>query len=194
MPPDFRIGLLALGAVLVLGAILGGRILAGAVSALNRNVARAAVGVIGAALIAWVLPSYLGSNTPPAHQPAVASALPVISSPPVDLVRAVGSELSGCAVATAPSVPDGASASLAQMAESRRAFEAYDAATNAYVKCVDATVDRVAKQQRGAASESDLKRLKTFGAAAHNVTIGQEQALADQFNTQIRTYKAKHSK
>ena len=71
---------------------------------------------------------------------------------------------------------------------------AYDAATNAYVKCVDAAVEHIAQQSSGTAAPSDLQALKVFGVRAHNTAIDQEQAVVDQFNGQVRTYKAKHPK
>jgi hypothetical protein len=78
------------------------------------------------------------------------------------------------------------------MSSARQAFEAYDAATNAYTKCVDATVARVAAQQGRGAPPEELERLQAFGTTAHNTAINQEQGVAEQLNTQIRAYKAKH--
>jgi len=104
------------------------------------------------------------------------------------------SALQACVRTTAPSVPDGATASLKQMEAASIAFRAYDAATNSFIKCVDSTVDHVAKQFAGVAAESDLQSLKTFGVSIHNTAVDQEQAVVDKFNSQIRTYKAKHAK
>ena len=72
------------------------------------------------------------------------------------------------------------------------AFRAYDAATNSYTKCVDATVGRVAQQFAGVAQAPDLAALNVFGTRAHNVAIDEEQTAVDQFNGQLRIYKAKH--
>ena len=80
------------------------------------------------------------------------------------------------------------------MSAARATFQAYDAATNAYVACVDSTVDRVARQFAGTATEADIQALKTFRVRAHNEAIDQEQAIADQLNAQVRAYKARHSK
>ena len=190
MPSDFRIGVLLVGAIFLLAAVLSGRISGNAIRTAVGKFARAAVGVAGAVLIVWVLASYLGSRTP-ATAPAVAPAPPVTSSP-VNLVGTASNALQACPTSTAPSVPDGATASAEQMAAARTAFQAYDAATNSYAKCVDSAVDRIAKQSEGVASESDRQSLKTFGVRAHNTAIEQEQAIADKFNEQVRIYKAKH--
>jgi len=190
MSADYRVALLAAGVVLLLAALLAGRLLPGALPARLRLVLRAGLGVGGLALLAWVLPSYLAKTAPPAPAVAVAAE----PAAPVDLMHSASAELSACAVPAPPAVPDAAHATLAQMTEARAAFQAYDAATNAYAKCVDAAVERVVAQQGGGASAADLERLRTFATSAHNVAIAQEQAVADQFNTQVRAYKAKHPK
>ena len=192
MSADYRVALLAAGVVLLLAALLAGRLLPGALPARLRLVLRAGLGVGGLALLAWVLPSYLAKTAPPAPTPAVAVAAEPAAT--VDLMHSASAELSACAVPAPPAVPDAAHATLAQMTEARAAFQAYDAATNAYAKCVDAAVERVVAQQGGGASAADLERLRTFATSAHNVAIAQEQAVADQFNTQVRAYKAKHPK
>src|SRR4029077_3663558 len=73
----------------------------------------------------------------------------------------------------------------------REAFQAYDAATNTYLKCDDAAMES-ARKSAGSAPEGDLETLKTFGTSAHNTAIDQEQAVADQLNTLVRAYNAKH--
>jgi hypothetical protein len=146
--------------------------------------------VLGIAVIAWALRGYLGAlrDSAAASSSAVSTTRPL----PADLVRMAGSELGACALPTPPALPDGASASREQMSSARQAFEAYDAATNAYTKCVDATVARVAAQQGRGAPPEELERLQAFGTTAHNTAINQEQGVAEQLNTQIRAYKAKH--
>jgi hypothetical protein len=191
MPTDFRIGVLAAGAVLLVAAILSGRIFETATRTAVARLARLAIGVIGITLTVWVLASYLGVHAHPVSVPAAASPPPVPASP-VDLIDRASSALQDCVLANAPPVPDGSTASLTQMAAARSAFQAYDAATNSYVRCVDSTVEHIAKQFEGVASEADLQSLKTFGVSMHNTAVDQEQALADKFNSQIRTYKAKH--
>ncbi len=78
------------------------------------------------------------------------------------------------------------------MAAARTAFQAYDTATNSYAHCVDTTVERIARQYAAVASQDELRSLREFGLGAHDTAIDQEQAVADQFNAQVRLYKAKH--
>jgi hypothetical protein len=190
MPAAFWIGL-SVGLLLLLAALFAGRIFGGATATATGKVTRAAIAVAAVALMAAVAILNLGSPAPRAVTSAVAPASHVEASS-VNLIGAASDELAACKVSTAPAVPDGATASRAQMTAARAAFEAYDAATNAYVKCVDAAVERTAARFRAEASAQDLKSLDTFGSSAHNTAIDQEQAVADQFNREVRAYKAKH--
>lgn len=189
MPTGFGIGVLVVGALLVLAAIFGGGLFGGATSTAVGKGARAAVALAGVAVMAAA-----AVLTSPAPRPVVAAVVPAPRSeaPTVDLIGAANDELAGCPLSTAPAIPDGATASLAQMQAARAAFQGYDAATNAYTKCVDSAVDRVAKRYKGAVTDADLQSLDTFGRSAHNTAVDQEQAVADQFNREVRTFKAKH--
>jgi len=188
MTLDYRVALLAAGVLLLLAALVGGRVLGTQVSAAVRTGLRLGVAVLGVVLLAWTLRSYRGAPTAPL------AAAPAHPAMPVDLVRLASADVAACSLPSAPSLPDGDSASLQQMAAARQAFEAYDAATAAYTQCVDAAIERVAKQQGSSASAADVHSLRTFGTTAHNTAIEQEQAVADHLNGQIRAYKAKHPK
>lgn len=189
-PTGLRIGALAVGAALLLFALLAPRLLGASLRNRGGSWARAALAVVGAALLAWGSLSLLRSR--PAAQAAIAApSTPTLT--PVDLVDVASVALQSCPRATPPAVPDGASASGETMAAARSAFQAYDSATNSYLKCVDTTIDGIARQYANIALQDDLHALREFGLSAHNTAIDQERAIADQFNAQIRTYKAKHS-
>jgi hypothetical protein len=192
MPFELRIGALVLAALLLLVAVLGARIFASALRTRAGTYVRATAAVAGAALIIWTLAAYTGSARQP--EPQLATTAPAPLPPTIDLVGTASAALADCPVATAPSVPDGATASLKEMTAARAAFQAYDGATNTYLHCVDSAIDQVAKQFAHVATPDDLHSLQTFGERAHDTAIDQEQAIADQFNSQIRTYKAKHPK
>ena len=169
------------------------------------RILRTAAGVAGAALIVLALASYSQSRARPAGAAASAAdaaaagaaggnvASPATPrTPTVDLMEAASSAIEECVVATPPVVPDAAGASLKQMMAAHSAFKAYDAATLKYVNCVDAVVDRLSRQSAGTATALDLRNLRAFGTSAHNAAIDQEQGLVDQFNQQVRIFKAKH--
>jgi len=108
-----------------------------------------------------------------------------------DLVAIAAKALEACPQPTAPALPDSSRASLDQMQAARVAFAAYDKATTAYTQCVDSAVAQTGKQHAAVASAADLKALDAFGARVHNAAIDQEQAIVDQFNAEVRTYKEK---
>jgi len=197
MPLDFRIAALAAGALLVLGALLADRIPAKTLRGTAGTVLRTAAGVAGAALLLWVGSSFMSRPTHSAPLPAAAAAAapaPPLAPTPEDLIGAASAAIEECPLATAPALPDGATASLQQMVAARTAFQAYDGATNSYVHCIDATVARISKQFTGSSSAADLESLQTFATRAHDTAVDQEQAVADQLNSQIRAFKAKHPK
>lgn len=194
-----QVVLLVLGALLLIATLppVIARLVGGRVPALAARVLRVGLGIAGATLIVWILASYTGSATRPggsaarAQNPPSAPAAAQAPAAPVDLIATASAALRDCAIAPAPAVPDGTKASLSQMTAAQSAFKTYDAATLKYVNCVDATVDRISAQFAGVASAAELGRLKTFGISAHNSAIDREQALADQFNAQVRAYKAR---
>lgn len=185
---EFAIGALALGALLVLIGLVAPR-LRGAARSGRTAAWSLAAGVAGAALLGWGLISALGSRSPSRAAPPSAST-PAAS--PADLVEVASAALRACPRAQAPAVPDGATASREAMSAATAAFNSFDSATNSYVHCVDVTIARIASQYAGVASQDDLHALKEFGTVAHNTAIDQENAVAEQLNAQIRTYKAQH--
>jgi hypothetical protein len=192
MMPARTLSALLVGALLLIVAALAGRIFGSAMRSPAANITRAIIAALGGVLLIFALLAYLGPRTPQTQAASVA-ALPTAKAS-VDLVQTASFALQNCPIAVAPAVPDGASATLEQMKAAQSGFQAYDAATNAYVKCVDAAVEHIAQQSSGTAAPSDLQALKVFGVRAHNTAIDQEQAVVDQFNGQVRTYKAKHPK
>ena len=192
MPPpaELRIGALVVGAGLLLFALFAPLLRGASLRSLSGTWVRAAMAVAGAALLCSGLISLVGSR-PPAQTAIAAPPARDLSS--VDLVDVASVALQSCPRATPPAVPDGASASGEAMAAARSAFQAYDSATDSYLQCVDKTIDGIARQYADVALQDDLHALKEFGLSAHNTAIDQERAIADQFNAQIRTYKAKHS-
>ena len=143
----------------------------------------------GVALIALALAFSLHSRSSPK---SVSTGAYTPTSAPVDLVDAASIALQDCARAVPPSIPDGTRATRAEMTAARSAFQAYDTATNTYTHCVDTAIEHIANQYATVASPSELKSLKAFGRGAHDTAIDQEQSVADQFNTQIHTYRARH--
>jgi hypothetical protein len=184
-----EIVLMVLGAALILAAIGSGWLPGTAAATTAGRVCRAFAGVAGAALIAWALLSHVAPGGLFRGTPAGADTPRGPSA--ADLVRSASTELQSCPEATAPALPDGATASLQDMEAAVAAYRAYDAATNSYTKCVDAAIEHVGKQFASVAAAQDLEALTLFGTRAHNVAIDREQAAVDQFNGQLKIYKAR---
>ena len=146
----------------------------------------------GIALIAWAALPYLGRHGSLRTESPIAAPTDAKSAQQIDAVALATPQLAACPLATAPQVPDGSIASREQMSAARAAFQNYDAATNAYTKCIDLAVQRLAGELKGSASPEELQRLEQFGTSAHNTAIDQEQAAADRLNGQIRAFKARH--
>jgi hypothetical protein len=190
---DLHTAALIVGALALLVALLGGALL-------RTGAVRGIVAIAGVAVLAWGALPYLAHPQPPvptselgptAAQPTAAQ--PAASPPPLPGApgRAAAAAIEDCNAPNPPAVPDAAKASRAEMVAAHTAFQAYDAATKTYTGCVDAAVDRIS-QQFAQAGADELNTVKVLGLGAHNQAIDQEQALADQFNAQVRAFKAKH--
>jgi hypothetical protein len=189
---DLHTAAVIVGALAVLVALLGGALLrAGAL--------RGVVGIAGVALLAWGALPYFARPSPPAPTPTPTSDLGHMSAQPATTPptlpgapgRAAAAAIEECNAPNPPAVPDAAKASHAEMIAAHTAFQAYDTATKNYTGCVDAAVDKIT-QQFAQAGADELNTVKVLGLGAHNQAIDQEQALADQFNAQVRAFKAKH--
>jgi len=128
--------------------------------------------------------------------PDSAASAPGETSRPAqpDMVLIATPAILACTVPVEPTdVPDGANATIEQMRAMRTLVITYDAATTAYINCVDSAMNDVMQQYRGVASASNLQTLKTFGVKTHNAAVDKDQALANRMNQQIRLFKAKRA-
>src|SRR5262245_22759370 len=89
-----------------------------------------------------------------------------------------------CAVPTPSAIPDGLTATEQEMLVAMKAFKQYDAATTAFLKCLDdETAEAIAK------GAGDRRSLKEKHLEAHNATVDQLEAAASKFNKQVRIFK-----
>jgi hypothetical protein len=160
--------------------------------ALSRKTITVAVllGVLIVAAVAWVLVSPRATYRRSVSAAAAPSDAPL--PPSIDLVGKASIAMQPCNLPSPPAAPDGNSATLNQMLAARNEFQAYDAANNVYLSCIDAAIKRVGEDSAKVATKSDQDSLQLFGVRAHNTAIDQEQGYVDQFNVQLRAYKTKH--
>lgn len=188
MALDLHTAALVVGALAVLAALLAGALL-------RSGAVRAVVAVAGLALLAWgALPFF--PHAPPVTPLGSLTAAPAPAAPrttvePGTPGRLAAAAIEDCHLPDPPQVPDAAKASRSEMVAAHSAFQAYDSATKTYTGCVDAAVDKITVQFAQAGAD-ELNTVKVLGLGAHNTAIDQEQALADQFNVQVRAFKAKH--
>lgn len=100
------------------------------------------------------------------------------------LFAATNLAMAECTPPAAPgSLPDGATADLEAMLEAQKAVKAFDAATNEYLDCLTSEGEAAAEEE---SPEEQLKRVEL-----HNAAVDKTEALAAQFNEEIREYKAR---
>lgn len=88
-------------------------------------------------------------------------------------------------------IPDGAAATKEEMLAAQHAIKEADAAIAVYADCLHAEQD--AKVAAGGDKLSDADKLKISAEYVNrqNVEVERLQKLADQFNVELRAYKAK---
>ena len=107
------------------------------------------------------------------------------------LALALGSTSALAADCTAPEAPaalDGASATMEQMLAGQKAVKAFQSENIDYMKCLEpemATAEAAMQVGEDGAGEAYKASQETYNAA-----VSAEEAVADQFNTAIRAYKA----
>ena len=93
-----------------------------------------------------------------------------------------------CTGPDAPTLPDGATASMDDMLAGQKAVKAFQADAIAYRGCLEGHMDKL----KEAASEGDDSAGGKYEAMTeqYNASVSAEDTLAADFNTAIRSYKA----
>lgn len=91
-----------------------------------------------------------------------------------------------CAFPKAPaSVPDGKTATEAEMVAAMTAFKAYNEEVNAFGACLDG------ETKEKSAGTAQLMQLKTMQSKKLNAAVAELQGKAKLFNEQVRAFKAR---
>jgi len=91
-----------------------------------------------------------------------------------------------CTYPKAPTaMPDGKTASEAEMLDAMRAFKAYNDEVTAFGSCLDQ------ETKSKAAGTAQLMQLKTLQMKKHNAAVDELQSKAKVFNEQVRLFKAR---
>lgn len=92
-----------------------------------------------------------------------------------------------CVRPTAPSVPNGATASKEEMISAKHAITKYVAESDSYIACVDALDAKIPANLK----PEDAKTQHVALITRHNAAVDEQQAVANQFNNAVKAYKAK---
>jgi predicted outer membrane protein len=91
-----------------------------------------------------------------------------------------------CAFPKAPAaIPDGKTASEADMVAAMTAFKAYNEEVNSFGSCLDA------ETKEKSSGSGQLMQLKTMQAKKLNTAVAELQVKAKAFNEQVRIFKSR---
>lgn len=94
-----------------------------------------------------------------------------------------------CAFPAAPaSIPDGKTASEAEMVAAMKTFKEYDGQVNSYVTCLD----QETKAKSEGAATSQIMQIKSMQSKKQNAAVEELQAKAAKFNEQVRVFKSRN--
>ena len=100
-----------------------------------------------------------------------------------------------CSYPHAPNpIPDGNSATLAQMLAGQKAVQAYNEEMNAYLSCIQLERDSRVAQAADKLTKQQKQELEAIEIQKHNAAVDQLHSVADQFNVQVKIFKAKGKK
>jgi glutamine cyclotransferase len=94
-------------------------------------------------------------------------------------------------------LPDGATATMDEMIAGQQAVKKFDADITVYTQCLQSELDQALATgvlEDPAKEAARKKDLQEMAAKKNNAAVDQAQSLADRFNEQVRTYKAKQKK
>ncbi|HAN29757.1 MAG TPA: hypothetical protein DCP75_18955 [Haliea salexigens] len=109
-------------------------------------------------------------------------------------VLALGSSMAmaECVQPETPTLPNGGSATMDDMIAGQQAVKTFQAANLEYMACLETQFTAAKKTiEEGKAKDAEsLKAAYEADVAAYNEAVSAEEALAGQFNTEIREFRA----
>jgi opacity protein-like surface antigen len=100
-----------------------------------------------------------------------------------------------CTYPQAPShLPDGNTATLAQMLAAQKAVQSYNEQMTAYLSCIKLERDSRVAQAGDKLTKQQKQELEAIEIQKNNAAVDQLHTVADQFNTQVKIFKARDKK
>jgi hypothetical protein len=97
-----------------------------------------------------------------------------------------------CTFPTAPAkMPDGATATLAEMVAAQKAVKKFDEEINAYTACIKLEEDAQLAKGGDKLTAEQKSAIEQQQAQKNNAAVDEDQKIADRFNEQIHIFKAK---
>ncbi len=114
---------------------------------------------------------------------------------PFVLLAALGAQAAGaqCIYPQPPDkIPDGATATLKEMLATQKIIKQFDTDIAAYNACLDMELQTaLANPNLDDAQKAEMQEMQL---KKHNAAVDADQAIADQFNEQVRVYQQAHKK
>jgi hypothetical protein len=100
-----------------------------------------------------------------------------------------------CTYPPAPSqIPDGNTATLDQMLTAQKAVQGYNEQMMAYLSCIKLERENAVAQGGAKLTKQQKAEIEDIEIEKHNAAVDQLHAVADQFNTQVKIFKARDKK
>jgi len=106
---------------------------------------------------------------------------------------AAGIAQATCIYPRAPEqIPDGKTATYEEMVAGQKSVQQFNEDVTAYNACLD--MEMLSLEQSGQFDANRLLELRVMQAKKNNAAVDEVQAVADQFNEQLRIFKARDKK
>lgn len=130
----------------------------------------------------------------PAARDLSATALLVAMFLALTLAGATGvTAQTDCSAPEAPSMPDGATATMDEMLAGQSAVKAFQADNMEYMKCLEAAweaAEKTAKKADEKAAREAAEARYEDAVEAYNAAVSAEEEVAGAFNVALREYRA----
>jgi len=100
-----------------------------------------------------------------------------------------------CTYPQAPSqIPDGSTATLKEMVAAMQVVKNYNEEMTAYLSCIQLERDSRVAAAGATLTKQQKQELEAIEVQKHNAAVDQLQTVANQFNTQVKIFKARDKK
>src|SRR5579863_7739181 len=89
-------------------------------------------------------------------------------------------------------LPDGATATMEEMLEGKKAVTQYNKDINAYVACIKLEHETAVTNAGDKITPQQKAEMEKMEVQKNNAAVDQLQSVADRFNEQVRIYKQAH--